>query len=48
MSIMCQFQVENSMRITLAKFLNSAVSDNKELKAESAGSALMDEDKVTH
>ena len=29
-------EVENSMRITLAKFLFSAVSDNKELKADSA------------
>ena len=36
-------EVENSMRITLAKFLFSAVSDNKELKSDSA--ALMDEEK---
>ena len=29
-------EVENSMRITLAKFLFNAVSDNKELKSDSA------------
>ena len=37
-------EVESSMRITLAKFLFAAVSDNKELKAAS-DSGMMDEEK---
>ena len=36
-------EVESSMRITLAKFLFAAVSDNKELKAASSDSEMDEE-----
>ena len=36
-------EVESSMRITLAKFLFAAVSDNKELKAASSDSGMDEE-----